>query len=93
MATFVMRGTYPPEVVKQISSERNVRGYQILQECGATNVSVYATMGEDDILVLADFPGIHEAMKASVSLTRELGISFDTVPALPIDDFDALVGK
>jgi len=54
-------------------------------------VAVYATMGKTDILVIAEFPGIKEAMKASVELNKALGISFSTVPALRIEEFDKLV--
>ena len=92
MATFIMTGKYSADAVKQISSERTVKGNQIVQQCGGTNVSVYATMGETDILVIAEFPGVGEAMKASVNLTQALGISFATVPALRVEEFDRLIG-
>ena len=38
-----------------------------------------------------DFPGVKEAMKASVELTKLLGISFRTVPAVTVSEFDELV--
>jgi hypothetical protein len=41
--------------------------------------------------VIVDFPGVREAMKASVGLNKALGISFATMPALPVEDFDKLV--
>jgi hypothetical protein len=31
-------------------------------------------------------------MKASIALNRAFGISFSTMPALPMEDFDRLVG-
>ncbi len=92
MATFIMRGKYSTDAIKQISSERSVKAYQIIQQCGGANLSVYATMGEADILVIVDFPDVGDAMKASVGLAQELGVSFATVPALRAEDFDKLVG-
>jgi uncharacterized protein with GYD domain len=92
MATFIMTGKYSADAVKQISGERTVNANQIVQQCGGSIVSVYATMGKSDILVIAEFPGIGEAIKASVRLTQALGISFATVPALSVEDFDKLVG-
>ncbi len=91
MPTFVMTGKYSPGVAKQISAERSAKGNKIVQQCGGTNATVYATMGESDVLAIADFPSIHDAMKASVELARELGISFATVPAIRMDEFDKLV--
>lgn len=93
MTTFIMKGKYSTEGIKEISAERTVRAYQIIQQCGGTIRSVYAMLGEEDILVIADFPGVDEAMKASISLTQALGISFTTVPAIPVEDFDELVGS
>ena len=94
MATFIMTGKYSSDAVKQISAERTVKAKQILKQCGGTIVGAYATLGETDLLVIAEFPGISEAMNASVGLNKALGISFASIPALRIDDFDKLiVGK
>ncbi|WAK03808.1 GYD domain-containing protein [Methylobacter sp. YRD-M1] len=92
MATFIMLGKYSADAVKQISLDRIPKANQIVQQCGGSIVSTYATMGETDILVITEFPGIGEAMKASVDLNKAIGISFVTLPALPIEDFDKLVG-
>ena len=43
-------------------------------------------------MAIVEFPGVNEAMKTSVALNKALGISFSTVPALRIEDFDKLVG-
>lgn len=91
MATFIMRGKYSVEAVKQISRERTAKGTQIVEKCGGKIASVYVTMGADDVLVIADFPGVREAIKASVGLTQALGIAFATVPAVTMDEFDTLV--
>jgi len=92
MTTFIMTGRYSAEAIKQISGERTTKGNKIVKQCSGKLVAVYATMGKTDILVVAEFPGVNEAMKASVALNKALGISFSTVPALRVEDFDKLVG-
>ncbi len=91
MATFIMTGRYSAEAIKQISAKRTTKGTRIVRQCGGKLVTGYATMGKTDILVVAEFPGIKEAMKASVDLNKALGISFSTVPAISIEEFDKLV--
>jgi len=92
MTTFIMTGKYSSEAVKQISGERTTNAVEIIKQCGGKLVAAYATMGETDLVAIVEFSGISEAVKASVTLNRSMGISFSTVPVLPIDDFDKLVG-
>lgn len=92
MTTFIMTGKYSSEAVKKISGERTTQATQIIKECGGNTIAVYATLGEGDILAIVEFPGINELIKASIGLNEALGISFASVPALPIEDFDKLVG-
>ncbi len=93
MATFIMTGKYSGDSVKKISGQRTKQANQIVQKCGGSIVGAYATLGKTDLLVIADFPGVGEAMKASVGLNQALGISFASVPALRVDDFDKLLGR
>ena len=51
----------------------------------------YALLGETDIIALAEFPSIEMALKASVELGRDLGITFTTAPAVSMDAFDKLI--
>ncbi len=92
MTTFIMTGRYSAEAIKQISAARTTKATKIVQQCGGKLVSVYATLGKNDLLVIAEFPGVSEAMKASISLTKALGITFATVPAISVEEFDKLVG-
>lgn len=92
MATFIMMGKYSAAAVEQISSQRTEMANRIVRECGGTIVDAYATLGKSDIFVVAEFPGVGEAMKASIGLNQALGISFVTMPALRIEDFDKLIG-
>jgi uncharacterized protein with GYD domain len=60
-------------------------------QCGGKLVAAYATMGETDLLVIVEFPGVGEAIRASVALNKALGIAFSTVPAIRVEEFDKLV--
>jgi len=92
MTTFIMTGRYSAEAIKRISSGRTTKGIEIIQQCGGKFVAAYATMGKTDLLAIVEFPGVSEAIKASVALNKALGISFSTMPAIRVEDFDKLVG-
>ena len=92
MTTFIMTGKYSAESVKKISGGRTVQGTKIVRQCGGKITAAYATLGKTDLLVIAEFPGVAEAMKASIALAKALSISFATVPAITVADFDKLVG-
>jgi hypothetical protein len=40
-----------------------------------------------------ELPGVEELTKASIGLSRLTGISFSSVPAIPVDRFDKLVSE
>lgn len=92
MTTFIMTGRYSAEAIKQISGKRTTKAVEIIHQCGGKLVAAYATMGKTDLLAIMEFPGVGEAIKASIALNKALGISFSTVPALRVEDFDKLVG-
>ena len=92
MATFIMTGRYTSEAIKKISGGRTTKAHEIVKKCGGKIVATYATMGETDLLAIMEFPGVNEAIKASVALNKALGISFSTVPAIGVEEFDKLVG-
>ncbi len=52
---------------------------------------MYATLGQNDLVLILDFPGVKEAMKASVALTKLTGIGFTTSPAVPVNVFDKMM--
>ncbi len=93
MATFIMKGRYSVEAMKAISATRTRKAQKIVDECGGKILAIYATMGDTDLLAIVDFPGAAEAVKASIGLAKALGISFSTVPALGVEEFDKLAGK
>ncbi len=92
MTTFIMTGKYSVDAVKEISAARTAKATRIIQQCGGKLGAVYITMGPTDLLAIAEFPGVDEALKASVALCKATGIAFTTTPALPVAAFDKLVG-
>lgn len=92
MAKFVMLGKYSSEAIKGIAADRTKRGIEIIEKSGGKVNSIFALLGNYDLLVVVDFPGIAEAMKASVALTKLTGIGFTTSPAMSVEEFDKVVG-
>ena len=91
MTTFIMFGNYTPGAMEKISATRTEKANTIIGECGGELKAAYALLGETDIIALAEFPSIEMALKASVELSRHLGITFKTVPAVSMDEFDKLI--
>ena len=91
MLTFIMFGKYSFGAVKEISAERTAKATAIIGDIGGKVKAGYALLGEHDIVLVVDFPGVKEAMKASVELTKLLGISFTTAPAVTVEEFDKLI--
>jgi uncharacterized protein with GYD domain len=92
MATFFMFGRYSSDAVGAISAERTAKAEALIGGLGGKVKAGYALLGDTDIVLIADFPGVSEAMKASIELNKLLGISFTTAPAVTVDEFDKLVG-
>jgi uncharacterized protein with GYD domain len=90
MATFLMFGKFSIEGMKQISAERTKKSTAIVEKCGGQVKALYALLGEVDAVAIVDFPGVKEAMKASIELTKALNVSFTTVPAITVEEFDKL---
>ncbi len=91
MSTFVFFGNYSTDAFKGISSERTGKSKELAKKFGGEVKNVYALLGKDDLLLIADFPGSPEAVKFSVALTRLTGIGFSTSPALEAGEFDKLM--
>ena len=91
MTTYIMFGKFSVDSVKEISTERTKKSTAIVERHGGKVRALYALLGETDVVAIVGFPGLKEAMKASVELTRLLGISFTTAPAVTVDEFDKLM--
>lgn len=90
MTMFFLFGTYTQEAVDGIDANRTKRAEQIIQGFGGRLHWVYALLGEYDIVMLVELPGVPEAMQASIALSKETGIAFSSYPAVPVAEFDQL---
>jgi len=90
MTTFLMFGKYSSEAIKGISGARTVEANNLIKKNGGEVVSQYALLGENDLLFIVNFPGVDEVIKSSVALNKLTGISFSTVPAITIEQFDKI---
>jgi len=93
MSTFLMFGRYSSEAVKQISAERTGKATSVIKKFGGQINSMYALLGEYDLVLIVELPGAEEAMKASLALTQLTGISFSSSPAVTVETFDKMVAE
>jgi len=92
MSTYFMFGKYSHDSIKQISTKRTNEAVALIGKNGGKLNAGYVLLGEHDLVLIVDFPSIEQVIKASVSLAKQLGISFSTSPAVSMEDFDKLVG-
>jgi uncharacterized protein with GYD domain len=93
MATFFLFGTYSSDAMKNASAKRTEKAVELVKKFNGTVHSMYALLGEKDLVLIADFPGIEQAAKASLAIGKLTGIAFSTSPAIPVKDFDQLVAE
>jgi len=93
MGTFFMFGNYTAESLKSMSVERTERVKNEIKKLKGEVNAMHALLGQYDLLFCVKFPGIEEAMQASVEISRITGISFVTYPAIPVETFDELTAK
>lgn len=92
MATYFMFGKYSHDSIKQISAQRSKDAMKVISDAGGELKDGYALLGEYDLVLIVDLPGMQQAMQSSVALAKLLGIAFTTSPAMGIEEFDQLVG-
>jgi len=92
MAKFLMLGRYSQEAIKGISQDRTKKGVEVIEKAGGKVNSIYALLGNYDLALVVDFPGVAEAMKASVALAKLTGIGFTTSAAISVEEFDTIMG-
>lgn len=91
MSTYLMLGKYSPEARKAISAERTDEALALIKENGGEIRAGYALLGDTDLAILVDLPDTGSAMKTSIGLGNLLGVSFSTVPAVTVEEFDRLM--
>ena len=93
MPIFLMFGRYSSEAIKDISPDRTEKAREIIQENDGKIISMYAVMGEHDLVFTIDFPDADKAMATSVALHKLTGIHFTTSPVVEVEHFDRLMGE
>ena len=91
MATYLMFGKYSIGAMGEISAERTKNATAMIGDFGGEVKAAYALLGDQDLVFIVEFPGTEEAMKASIALSKLLGISFATSPAVSVEEFDKLI--
>ena len=91
MATFLMFGEYSQDSIKQINAKRTGKAIDLIKKHGGELKSGYALLGDTDLVLIVELPDTEGAMKVSVGLSKLLGISFTTAPAVTFEEFDKLI--
>ena len=91
MATYVMFGTYSLEAVKAISAKRSTQALALVKKYGGELKAGYSLLGKVDIVMVVELPDNDRAMQLSAALTKLLGVSFTTSPAVTFEQFDKLM--
>jgi uncharacterized protein with GYD domain len=90
MNTFFLFGRYTEQAVKEISPKRTEKTSALVQKLGGQLKSAYALLGDHDLVLIVDLPGIEQAIQCSLALSKMTSISFTTAPAMPVEQFDKL---
>ena len=93
MTTFFFFGDYSLDSIGKISAARTDKATALIKKNGGKLRDAYALLGEHDLVLIVDLPDVEQAVKTSVGLSKALGISFTTAPAIPVAKFDKLIGK
>ena len=77
MATYFLTGTYGADAIKGISRKRTVDVTKTIEGVGGKIISIYLLLGEKDLVIIAEFPGLQEAIKGSISISKITAEEFD----------------
>ena len=91
MFTCFMSGSYTSDALNEISADRTRLVVTGIHEAGGEVRSMYALLGDSDLVFIVDFPDVAQAIKASITMTHLTGIAFSTTAALPVEEFDAMM--
>jgi uncharacterized protein with GYD domain len=92
MGTYIMLGKYSREGMQDISADRTRQVGKVVEKLGGKVEAIFAVLGKYDLVLRLQLPDTATAMKASIELGKLTGISFTTLPALSVEEFDRLAG-
>jgi len=93
VATYFMMGKYTTESLKGISADRTSKAEEIIKKHGGEVKSMYALLGNSDLVFIVELKDTETAVKTSIALTILTGITFTTCPAIAVQDFDKIVAS
>ncbi|MBW1788100.1 MAG: GYD domain-containing protein [Deltaproteobacteria bacterium] len=93
MPIFMMFGKYSSAAMRDISAQRTQETIGLIRKNGGKIISMYALLGEHDLVLTLDFPDADKALATSVALNRLTGIIFTTSPVVEVEKFDKLAGE
>lgn len=93
MPIFMMFGKYSQESLKGVSADRTKKAIKIIEKNGGKIISMYAVLGEHDLVFTLEFPDADKVLSASVALNMLTGISFTTSPVVDVEQFDRLMSE
>ena len=93
MSTYFFFGCYSERALKEISAKRTETAEAMFTKFGGQVKSIYALLGQHDLVVIAEVPGTEAAMQISLAMHKLTGIAFTTAPAVPVEQFDKLASQ
>ncbi len=92
MAKFLMLGKYSTEkATKEIDAKRTEEAAKIIKKFGGNLIEALVILGNYDLVLYLELPGIPEAVQVSIALAKLSGISFQTYPAITVTEFDKMM--
>ena len=91
MATYFLFGKYSSDATKGMSASRTEKANKLIQKYSGEIKSIYALLGEKDLVIIATFPGTEQAVKSSLAISKLTGIIFTTSEAIMVEDFDRMI--
>ncbi|MBP6342398.1 MAG: GYD domain-containing protein [Candidatus Omnitrophica bacterium] len=93
MTTYLLFGKYSSNALKNASATRTRKAEHLIGRFRGKVKAMYALIGQYDLLIVVDLPGIEEVIKVSTGLMELTGITFTSVPAISVNEFDKLISE
>lgn len=93
MKTYFLFGKYTTDAFKGMSAARTEKAEKLIRKFGGELKSVYALLGEKDLVIIASFPDSENAVKSSIAISKLTGIAFSTSEAIPVEEFDKMISE